>query len=53
MQGTKVELDIPNLCDNCHGESMNIWGTKIQGRINVKISCTRCGKALFKIALIP
>ena len=53
MQFTKVELEIPDTCDKCDGESMNIWGTKIQGRINVKISCARCGKALFKIALVP
>lgn len=43
-----IELEIPEKCDNCGRESLKIWGTRTQGKLEIKIRCWRCGKVLWE-----
>lgn len=43
-----LELEIPESCD-CGFPNLKIWGTRMNGRLVVKVRCMRCGKPLSKV----
>ena len=45
----KAEIEIPDKCSECGFENVNIWGTKIQGELNISVKCAKCGKVLSKL----
>jgi hypothetical protein len=42
-------LIIPELCQNCGSTNFNIWGVKQNQKLEIKISCMKCGKPSQKI----
>lgn len=40
----RVEVEVPEVCAECGSMSFNVWGTKQNGRLKVKVSCMKCGK---------
>ena len=45
----RLELEIPDFCDGCGFSNLRIWGTRVNGRLVVKIRCERCGNLLSKL----
>ncbi len=43
-----LELEIPESCD-CGFPNLKIWGTRMNGRLVVKVRCMKCGKPLSKV----
>lgn len=44
-----LELELPESCDGCGFSNIRIWGTRMSGRLVVKVRCDRCGKLLSKV----
>ena len=42
----KLRGELPGRCD-CGSENLNIWGTRIEGRVRIDVRCMRCGKILW------
>ena len=43
-----VELELPERC-RCGFSNLNIWGTRMNGRLRIEVRCMRCGKPLSKV----
>ena len=41
---TMVTIEIPMKCPACGFGNFNIWGTKMNGMVNIVVKCMRCGK---------
>jgi len=42
-----VEVKLPEKC-TCGFENLNIWGTRIKGRLKIEVRCSKCGKPLWR-----
>lgn len=43
----ELNVELPGRCD-CGSENLKIWGTRIEGRVRIKVRCMRCGKILYE-----
>lgn len=41
-----VNLPLPSECPDCGFENLNIFGTRINGKVSVEIRCMKCGKPI-------
>jgi len=41
-----LTIGMPNTCKHCKFENLKIHGTRINGRVQAKVRCMRCGKIL-------
>jgi DNA-directed RNA polymerase subunit RPC12/RpoP len=41
---TRVAIEIPRECPECGFRNFYVWGTKMNGIINIVVKCMRCGK---------
>lgn len=39
-----VDIEIPRECSACGFRNFYVWGTKMNGIINIVVRCMRCGK---------
>lgn len=40
---TELVLEVPDICQ-CGFNNFYYWGTKMNGKIHIEVSCMRCGK---------
>lgn len=43
----ELRIEFPEKC-GCGSENLNVWGTRIKGRVKVDVRCMRCGKILYE-----
>ena len=43
-KATEITIEIPRECPECGFENFNVWGTKMNGMVNIVVKCMRCGK---------
>ncbi len=43
-KATKITIEIPKECPECGFKNFNVWGTKMNGMVNIVVKCMRCGK---------
>ena len=39
-----VDIEIPRECSACGFRNFYVWGTKMNGIINIVVRCMKCGK---------
>jgi hypothetical protein len=47
-KNSSLEIDLPGRCE-CGFSNLNVWGTRINGSLEIEVQCMRCGKPLSKV----
>jgi len=48
IKNSSLGVELPDGCE-CGFSNLNIWGTRINGRLEIEVQCMRCGKPLSKV----